>query len=291
MNERNENEEKKEVNNGRKKSIPLVLLIIIILLIGVIIGLVVALIKSNKAPKGNANNVISETNTDSTNTERIEANAVNNELNAIENLNTETQDNKENTEEISIAAAEIRKCLKDEDWIKQNVSIEIGESYPQNQPQSHKFFVTKDSDGNPLVVVKAIRDDGQNSIQAFMVAYKDGNVAASEVSNLVLPTKDTKTTIKIDPDNALVCFYEDLINGEQNSIYSVKEGVSSKLDVYGFYEGGEHEGKWFFKEEFWRGVPTIEEEEYEIIKDKYTSNTFFDVSTELTDANIDKYIK
>ena len=74
-------------------------------------------------------------------------------------------------------------------------------------------------------------------------------------------------------------------------IYDINNETPKQMDIYGYYTGGENEGTWFFKELFYRAVPTISEEEYNSIKAKYDKYKFYKITTELTSENIDEYIK
>jgi len=135
--------------------------------------------------------------------------------------------------------------------------------------------------------------DKNGIMQAYIVTYKDNKVVANEVAKdyRIHSASDIDTDIKVDANNALVDYYSDLLYGYENAIYSVKDGTPKALDIYGCYNGGEHEGTWYFKEHHWRAVPTISEEEFNMIKNKYQDYNFVTIGTELTTTNIDAYIK
>lgn len=129
-------------------------------------------------------------------------------------------------------------------------------------------------------------------MQAFIVKYKNKKVTAVEVDAMYkLSSIDDETDIIADPNNGLVNYYTDLENGCENMIYDINNETPKQMDIYGYYTGGENEGTWFFKELFYRAVPTISEEEYNSIKAKYDKYKFYKITTELTSENIDEYIK
>ena len=207
----------------------------------------------------------------------------------------ETKQNEKNNETQQVNNEEvnaIKKCLKDEKWIKENVSLEFGNEYPYNQSQKYTFMIMKTKDNNPTVIVKAQREGKIKDMQAFIVKYKNKKVTAVEVdAKYKLSSLDDETDIIADPNNGLVNYYTDLENGCENMIYDINNETPKQMDIYGYYTGGENEGTWFFKELFYRAVPTISEEEYNSIKAKYDKYKFYKITTELTSENIDEYIK
>lgn len=239
----------------------------------------------NLANQNNQNNQVIDKNRESNNN--------NTTNNIIDNTTKNERSELNKSNEYTVAISEIKKYLKDDEWIKNNVSLENGNEYPDNEPQKYTFIVVKNSSNFPIIVIKAQRQSGTGTMQAFVVTYRDKKVVSTEVASgyRIASLFDDETDIKVDPNNALVNYYSDLGGGCENMIYNISNGESKELDIYGYYEGGEHEGTWYFKEPFWRGVSTISEQEYNSIKSKYQSYNFYAISTELTDENIDKYVK
>jgi len=77
--------------------------------------------------------------------------------------NTNTKVENAQNDEYSKAVAEIKKCLKDSEWIKNNVSLEYGDTFPENLPQKHTFIIVKGNTSVPIVIVKAERQERNNA--------------------------------------------------------------------------------------------------------------------------------
>lgn len=283
-----ENNQNKEINNGEskivknpnRKSIPLVSVIAILVLITVIIVFLIKLPKMlNKDENKNedSNNII--VNSDANNN-YPQNNATNNVTNEENNVTT-------NVENSVSPIEEIKNCLKNDDWVKEYLSYEMEEDLPITRT----FYPMKDKTGIPIIIIKAVQDDDIGSMQGFMVTYKNGKVISSNISNYRLNSKNNQATIKVNLENGIVGFFEDFDSGNQRMMYSVFGGIPQKLDTYGFCEGGEHEGKWYFLEDFWRGVPTVTEDKYNRIKEKYDHLEFKEINTELTSENVDQYVE
>lgn len=237
--------------------------------------------QSNQA-ENNSNGDVEETKNETQDTDNTVSK---NETKQDKKSNEAQQDNNE-------AVNAIKKCLKDENWIKENVSLKFGNEYPNNQTQKYTFMIMKTKDNNPTVIVKAQTEGKIKDMQAFIVKYKNKKVTAVEVDAMYkLSSIDDETDIIADPNNGLVNYYTDLENGCENMIYDINNETPKQMDIYGYYTGGENEGTWFFKELFYRAVPTISEEEYNSIKAKYDKYKFYKITTELTSENIDEYIK
>lgn len=237
--------------------------------------------QSNQA-ENNSNGDVEETKNETQDTDNTVSK---NETKQDKKSNKAQQDNNE-------AVNAIKKCLKDENWIKENVSLKFGNEYPNNQTQKYTFMIMKTKDNNPTVIVKAQTEGEIKDMQAFIVKYKNKKVTAVEVDAMYkLSSIDDETDIIADPNNGLVNYYTDLENGCENMIYDINNETPKQMDIYGYYTGGENEGTWFFKELFYRAVPTISEEEYNSIKAKYDKYKFYKITTELTSENIDEYIK
>ena len=237
--------------------------------------------QSNQA-ENNSNGDVEETKNETQDTDNTVSK---NETKQDKKSNEAQQDNNE-------AVNAIKKCLKDENWIKENVSLKFGNEYPNNQTQKYTFMIMKTKDNNPTVIVKAQTEGEIKDMQAFIVKYKNKKVTAVEVDAMYkLSSIDDETDIIADPNNGLVNYYTDLENGCENMIYDINNETPKQMDIYGYYTGGENDGTWFFKELFYRAVPTISEEEYNSIKAKYDKYKFYKITTELTSENIDEYIK
>jgi hypothetical protein len=271
-------------------------ILVIVLMLGMVITITGCGKKNKDAKEYNKENEIAQSN-QAENNNNGDVEKTKNETQDTDNTvskNETKQDKKSNKaqQDNNEAVNAIKKCLKDENWIKENVSLKFGNEYPNNQTQKYTFMIMKTKDNNPTVIVKAQTEGEIKDMQAFIVKYKNKKVTAVEVDAMYkLSSIDDETDIIADPNNGLVNYYTDLENGCENMIYDINNETPKQMDIYGYYTGGENEGTWFFKELFYRAVPTISEEEYNSIKAKYDKYKFYKITTELTSENIDEYIK
>ena len=271
-------------------------ILVIVLMLGMVITITGCGKKNKDAKEYNKENEIAQSN-QAENNSNGDVEETKNETQDTDNTvskNETKQDKKSNKaqQDNNEAVNAIKKCLKDENWIKENVSLKFGNEYPNNQTQKYTFMIMKTKDNNPTVIVKAQTEGEIKDMQAFIVKYKNKKVTAEEVDAMYkLSSIDDETDIIADPNNGLVNYYTDLENGCENMIYDINNETPKQMDIYGYYTGGENEGTWFFKELFYRAVPTISEEEYNSIKAKYDKYKFYKITTELTSENIDEYIK
>ncbi len=271
-------------------------ILVIVLMLGMVITITGCGKKNKDAKEYNKENEIAQSN-QAENNSNGDVEKTKNETQDTDNTvskNETKQDKKSNEaqQDNNEAVNAIKKCLKDENWIKENVSLKFGNEYPNNQTQKYTFMIMKTKDNNPTVIVKAQTEGEIKDMQAFIVKYKNKKVTAVEVDAMYkLSSIDDETDIIADPNNGLVNYYTDLENGCENMIYDINNETPKQMDIYGYYTGGENEGTWFFKELFYRAVPTISEEEYNSIKAKYDKYKFYKITTELTSENIDEYIK
>lgn len=271
-------------------------ILVIVLMLGMVITITGCGKKNKDAKEYNKENEIAQSN-QAENNSNGDVEETKNETQDTDNTvskNETKQDKKSNKaqQDNNEAVNAIKKCLKDENWIKENVSLKFGNEYPNNQTQKYTFMIMKTKDNNPTVIVKAQTEGEIKDMQAFIVKYKNKKVTAVEVDAMYkLSSIDDETDIIADPNNGLVNYYTDLENGCENMIYDINNETPKQMDIYGYYTGGENEGTWFFKELFYRAVPTISEEEYNSIKAKYDKYKFYKITTELTSENIDEYIK
>ena len=271
-------------------------ILVIVLMLGMVITITGCGKKNKDAKEYNKENEIAQSN-QAENNSNGDVEETKNETQDTDNTvskNETKQDKKSNEaqQDNNEAVNAIKKCLKDENWIKENVSLKFGNEYPNNQTQKYTFMIMKTKDNNPTVIVKAQTEGEIKDMQAFIVKYKNKKVTAVEVDAMYkLSSIDDETDIIADPNNGLVNYYTDLENGCENMIYDINNETPKQMDIYGYYTGGENEGTWFFKELFYRAVPTISEEEYNSIKAKYDKYKFYKITTELTSENIDEYIK
>ena len=242
------------------------------------------------------------TNTESTqNTNSINSNttSTNNNITNSNTINTSSNSSNENVissnDPSSVAINEIKKCLKDKEWLKNNVYMKKS-CFDTNieGEQTLSFMKVKSADSNvPMVAIKATSEKDL-SREVFLVSYKDGNVSAKSITGFALHIGHSN--VLIDPNNQMADYTYFHMGMVKDSYVNIKNSNIEFLDSVGYYfeldENGTEKKSNFTKhygEE--KNETSITEAEYNNLKSKYNSYKFYDITTELTDSNIDKYLK
>lgn len=198
-------------------------------------------------------------------------NTVNNELKE----NKTTENNNNNNTSVNTANEAIRKALKDESWLKENVLPEYfkqSEDWAiENQKHTDTYFAKMASiNGNPAYLVCS--ECASGSQYARVVTYKDGKVVASsktvsgEYSFIKADLNKHIVTVTNEP-TGITSVYR--IEGTEFVKYA-KADLDYSNDTLYYYVNDEK----------------VSKEKYEAqIKD------CVEVKTSLTNENIDKYVK
>ena len=168
--------------------------------------------------------------------------------------------------EYDTAIAEIKKCLKDENWLKEN-NLKTNEDNVNVESNEKVYFVKLNSENNKPVFI--VRTDVYDSSRLRIVSYDGSKVTVS--GQCGTDVGRGRDNIKIDLNNNVV----EIINGSVGSVtyYKIKEGKFELL------ESADPSGDLIDKE-----ITELQE------KFRKTSN-FTEITTELTSQNIDTFIK
>ena len=214
-----------------------------------------------------------------------------------ESQNRTTKKNAENTNitDREKAIEEIKKCLKDKKWVQENVMMKQScfENVPIQYEQKLTFMTVLGGKYSPMVIVQAYSEK-DTSNQAFIVSYQDGNVQSNPITEHAL--HNSHAAVSVDPNNAMAVvnymhmgyFYNtlyELKNGESKEIRTV--GGESKLDE----NGNEVPFKYFRRIDNSNNTADISEEEYNKLSAEFKKYKFYPIGTDVTDDNIDLYIK
>lgn len=122
-----------------------------------------------------------------------------------ENSNTKSVDNKNenNSEQKEVVA--IKKALKDNNWLAENVMMKEScfVDVPIMGKQKLTFMRVVESDYKPMIIIEAYSED-DISVQDFMVYYKDGKVISKPLTSGALHTGHAG--IGVDPNNAKMLY-------------------------------------------------------------------------------------
>lgn len=212
---------------------------------------------------------------------------------------SETEEKKESTknnpeENKKITAAEaIKKALKDESWRKENVMMKntcFGEA-PSKNSQKLSFMRVVGADYEPLIIVEAYSENDLSS-QAFMVYYKNGKVVSVPLTEE--PLHIYHSAVGVDPNKAKINIGYMHMGYENNIMYDIKNGTKKFVQGTGLYNTYENDTiiyEFYKYREDTTNEILISESEYNQMNSAYDNHNFYGISTELTNSNIDKYIK
>ena len=212
----------------------------------------------------------------------------------IVNSTTQTTSNNNSNTEISnytIAIAEIQKCLKDENWLKENIFIKESEMIGEDantSDQEISFIVCK-SNSKPIIVIETSSINAR-FIKLDLVTYENNKVTVKRINQGHI----YHGGYGIDANKCIVC--TSFMHMGENAImlHSIFDGKISSIGSYKYEENINNEIKYFIKSE-------TENNSYkEVSKDEYTKYkkelnedqyNFVAINTPLTNQNVDSYIK
>ena len=279
-----------------KKSVKILIVILCLIIVGLVTFIVVDKVM-NKDSNANENNtgIVGSNTSDSVN------NNVKNSTNETEIAEeNRTTSSTSNNSEIEIANDAIRKALKDEKWVTGNLfggayisyedwrkeqsgfdSEETAKQIYKNFCDSERNFAKITSiNGMPAYLVDMVAT-GANSHKLNLVTYKNGKVVTSKN-----PIVTEYANVRADLNNNLIITMGDV------------EGVSEIYKI----ENNEFKGILYIEVEvgtdrythdkyFYNGTECTENEYKSYCDEFQTKYDFKEIKTELTNENIDKYVK
>ena len=189
----------------------------------------------------------------------------------------------------NIAVTEIKKCLKDGSWIANNVMMK---SSVFNEPIKGKRKVTfmKVVNGNysPMFVIQDYAEEDLSS-QLFIVTYQNGKVVVNEMQKQHISHGGSN----VDPNKAVIGTGFIHMGYYSDATYSIKSGKPELLVCTGKDPIDTYSEKYKFYKQIGNGerVDITEQEYNKIQEEEKNKYKFYPVGTELTDANVDEYVK
>ncbi len=220
-----------------------------------------------------------------------------------QNVNNSTQNNSQPTatsnnttvnKEYDVAITEIKKCLKDEQWLKNNIYIQKNEMIVEDGnilDQEINFLVCKKS-SIPVVVVQASSDNARFT-KLLLVTYKNGKVTVEGINQGHIYHGDNS----VDANKYVVCSSFMHMGDNSITLRSISEGNINFLGGYGYQESYVNENEvteyYIYDSNEYAQSKKVTQEDYEKHKKELNVEqyNFVSVSTKLTNQNIDKYIK
>lgn len=238
---------------------------------------------------------------DQTNNKTNEDNKNTDETNLDSNINN-TASNSSNpineANNYNIAVSEIKKCLKDVNWLKQNIYITEDEMISDNtniSDQQINFIVCK-SNTKPIIVVETSSDNNL-SIKIDLVTYENNKVKVERIGE----GHNSHVGYYIDANKCVVRTEYMHMGTCETILHSIVDGKINLLGSYGYYEENisNTDDNLELKYTYYIGFDTnfnngkeVSEDEYEKYKKNLNEEqyNFVLIATELTSENIDLYI-
>jgi hypothetical protein len=212
--------------------------------------------------------------------------------------NSTASGSKENTQKdqttsnYDTAIAEIKKCLNDENWVKNNITMKY-DCFSQiiDDSKQHKHtFITLSNNANqmPIIVVNdmLLDDYGYDTcFQLYVVSFENGKVItnpASEYSN-----HSGHCYMKVDPNNRIMYYVYGHMGNGMTSYSNILYNKFEKVDSFSYTYNSEDVRSEFETED----GREITEDEVKKIEEKYKNCNFYSIETELNSQNIDTYVK
>ncbi len=210
----------------------------------------------------------------------------------------EKSSNSNNIDSYNTAVAEIKKCLKDVNWLKQNIYITEDEMISNNtniSDQQINFIVCKNNT-KPIIVVETSSDNNL-SIKIDLVTYENNKVKVERIGE----GHNSHIGYYIDANKCAVCTKYMHMGTCETLLHSIVDGKISLLGSYGYYEEyiSNTDDNVELKYIYYIGFDTnfnndkeVSEDEYERYKKNLNEEqyNFVSIATELTSENIDLYI-
>lgn len=226
-------------------------------------------------------------------------------LNNSSTNGTEINDNLDNIDREELldnnyntAVAEIKKCLKDVNWLKQNIYITEDEMISNDadiSDQEINFIVCK-SDTKPIIVVETSSFNNL-FIKIDIVTYENNKVKVKRIGE----GHNSHVGYSIDANKCVARTGYMHMGDCKTLLHSIVDGKISLLGSYGYYEEyiSNTDDNVELKYTYYIGFDTnfnnnkeVSEDEYERYKKNLNEEqyNFVSIGTRLTSENVDLYI-
>lgn len=197
--------------------------------------------------------------------------------------NTTTTNNVNDEPHINIATEEIKKALKDKNWINSHLLTD-SENFQDGTKKLTFICLKKDTNNSPIIIAEEFIE-GYIYCKSTLITYNNGKIETQTICDGLMreiSVEPNKRLIKVTSSNTGLTTYS--FSEVKNNNISFIEWIAQPMD-----ENAEDLGYSYGTDD--NTNKTITKEEFDNIKNKYDDSKFVSVDTELTDKNIDKYIK
>ncbi|MBO5349192.1 MAG: hypothetical protein J6A89_05175 [Clostridia bacterium] len=277
-----------------KQSVKILIIVLSLIIVGLVTFIITDAIIENSRKDSDETVVIrNESEYNSSKPEKnVTANTVENttvEKNEVSNTNKTAETSKTDTTNNNSEAVEaIKTALKDDEWVKGNVMIKNNTFVDSEIEREQKltFMVLKqDNKGLPMIAVYA--KEGAAS-EVFIVRYENGKAVANSLKGF----HSEHATLQIDPNKYIANYSYGHMSYCEEIYYNIQNGNVVELDSIGYVFTSSADTDEITIDKYYKITENTEisESEYNQIKSKYDGYKFYSIDTNLTDANIDKYI-
>lgn len=181
---------------------------------------------------------------------------------------------------------EIRKCLKDQAWIRDNVMMKqtvFGD--PISGTQELTFMKVIGGKYSPMFLIQAYSET-DISCQVFLVSYQGGKVVSKPMT--AYPMHASHAGIVADPNKCVAVLAYMHMGYFADTLFDLTSGRPKEVLTIGGDDNIDSEG--FYRVDGNSRV-SISEEEYNNMHKQIDQYKLYDIGTELNDANVDEYVK
>jgi len=287
--------------NKKAKIIIIILSMFIVCLLSfIVVDKIIGNKKNDKANEKVVNNVNDVSNVISDNkgnelkqNENDNSNVIDTEKEAKRESDDVDTDKKEKNEIDAVKA--VKDALKDKSWLEKNIYVQEDEKWSDTGAGNQKltFIVCKNSE-KPVIVIKNVAEEIRFS-KIVLVTFSNGKVVAERINQGHMYHGD----YGVDANKCVVnsvymnkgreaYIYHSIANGQLNFIgeYGTQNGFDIENDVETF--------EYFVNKRSMEDTSEIvTESEYNEYKESLNVDqyNFVEIGTELTEKNIDMYIK
>lgn len=270
-----------------KEGIVLAVLLIICLIVIAVMGYFIFKLNNDKKAAITKTTSLQEnynTLSESANTLQEKIDTISNTINPTTTAeNSTTNSNTTNSNTSFSALDNLKKYLKDENWIKSNVYIQSSEDPNNSDLSDQKARFVYLHDPHALSVIVIVSSENARMTKTMLVSYGN-NIKVEEISSGHIAHSDTV----VDRDKNLVVISYTHMGYDERWVYKVENGQVQFVGGYGVYDD---ENTYHIKESK-TDKKEVSKEEYEAKKNELNVEHYDSQSyPELTDTNIDAYLR
>ena len=201
-----------------------------------------------------------------------------------DNVKENTATNQRSNNQSNTAVDEVKKSLKDESWLKKNIYIQKSESSEKNITDQIMNFIVCKGDDVPVIIVE-VESQSARFRKSILVTYENNSVKAEKICESHIDHGNTQ----VDANKNVVNVSFAHMGDEWSKLEKITGG---NIQFIGKYRADNNNFRYFISENTEKNEKEVTETEYENYKNSLERQyNFVDITTKMTNQNIDKYIK